>query len=98
MVLVDRVVVPGNDCRQVGRHELGGGKGPLPVPISSARRVGDNHPIGGSLDAEVVGGFEVGLIEACEDPMRIIGGELAVKVDALVDRVLKPVQTGAVAE
>ena len=57
--------------------------------------VGDDLPVGGGCHREPVGGLQVGLVEAGEHPLRVGRLELAVEVDAAVDRIEEPVQAFA---
>ena len=95
VLLVDRVVVAGHDRSQVGRHRLGLRKAPS-TAIALTWRVRYDHPIRRRFHLECVGRFHVGLVEACEGAVRVVAGELAVQINASVERVLKPVKAGAI--
>src|SRR5690606_2104679 len=94
--IVPTGVGPGDQRRQVGAHSWGGLEGvPLGGPVvldGDGGAVGHHLPVRGRGDADVGGGFEVGVVEAREHPLGVGGCELGVEVDLVVDGVDEAVQ------
>ena len=91
------LVVAGDERDEIGGHPLGGGEGPGRRALARDRRlrgggVGDDAPVVGRGDGELVGRLEVGLLEAGEHAPGVGDLELGVEVHLVVDGVDEAVQ------
>ena len=96
VLLVDGVVRPGDEGDQVGRDAAGGLEPPpAALVVLGDRGVADDRPPLGGVDGQVERGLEVGLVEAGEDPVGVVGLELGVEVAVAVGGVVEAVQAHA---
>ncbi len=92
VVVVDRVVGPGDQRGDVGRDAGGLVERPHAGVVIAGDPVADTRPVLGRLDPELEVGLQVGLVEARIHAVRVVGLELAVEVDLAVDRVDEAMQ------
>ena len=96
MLLVHRVVVAGDQRREVCRDRIRGRELPEPSVFLDPGSIRRHGPVGGRRDLECDGALDVGLVETREHPMRVVALEVAVQVGTTVQRILEAVQAGAV--
>ena len=90
------VVAPGADSHQVGGDGVVhlGDMGVILRVLGGhlLLRIGDDLPALRGGDVEIIGGFQIRLVEAGEHPLGIGGFKLGVQVDLIVGRIHHPVQ------
>src|SRR5205085_8352088 len=96
MALAPGRVLTGDHDGDVRGDGVGGRKGPHAVVAAGFKSVGHDDPAIRDDYLELESRLQVRLVEACVHAVRIVALELAVKVDAPVDRVAEPMQPSPV--